>query len=117
MIAPNKSFQPFGGETPVFEPGELVRHRRYGYRGVVVDRDETCQADDAWYYKNQTQPSREQPWYHVLVDGSLACTYAAAENLLPDDCGLPIDHPLVPHFFCGFEKGIYLRNNEPWPGQ
>ena len=56
---------------PVFESGQLVRHRRYGYRGVVVDRDEFCQADDEWYSKNQTQPNRDQPWYHVLVDGSL----------------------------------------------
>lgn len=52
----------------VFEPGQLVRHRRYGYRGVVVDRDEFCEADDEWYSKNQTQPDRDQPWYHVLVE-------------------------------------------------
>ena len=59
-------------EQPVFEPGQLIRHRPYGYRGVVVDRDEFCQADDEWYLKNQT---RDQPWYHGLVDGSSTCTY------------------------------------------
>lgn len=117
MIALNTSSTNPDGRPPVFEPGQLVRHRRYGYRGVVVDRDESCQADDAWYNKNQTQPDRDQPWYHVLVDGSLTCTYVAAENLFPDESGLPVDHPLVPHFFCGFQDGVYLRNNEPWPGQ
>ena len=86
-------------EQPVFESGQLVRHRRYSYRGVVVDRDEFCQADDEWYSKNQTQPNRDQPWYHVLVDGSLTCTYAASENLVADSSGLPIEHPLLPHFF------------------
>ncbi len=69
MIAINHPSQ------PVFEPGQLVLHRRYGYRGVVVERDEFCQADDAWYSKNQTQPDRDQPWYHVLVNESLTCTF------------------------------------------
>lgn len=101
---------------PLFEPGQLVRHRRYGYRGVVVDGDASCQADDAWYQKNQTQPDRDQPWYHVLVDGTSTCTYAAEENLEPDPSGLPISHPLLPHFFGAFEDGHYIRNDQPWPG-
>ena len=100
---------------PIFEPGQLVQHRRYGYRGVVVGRDESCQADAAWYANNQTQPDRDQPWYHVLVHGSLTCTYAAAENLMADLSGRPIDHPMVPHFFSEFVDGHYVRNDEPWP--
>jgi heat shock protein HspQ len=101
---------------PVFEPGQLVRHRRYGYRGVVVDRNEFCEADNVWYSKNQTQPDRDQPWYHVLVDGSSTCTYAASENLVADSSGLPIEHPLLPHFFSEFKNGIYIRNDDPWSG-
>lgn len=100
---------------PVFEPGQLVRHRRYGYRGVVVDRDEFCQADDQWYSKNQTQPDRDQPWYNVLVDGTSSCTYAASENLDSDASGLPISHPLLSHFFSEFKDGSYTRNAVPWP--
>ncbi len=100
---------------PVFEPGQLVCHRRYGYRGVVVDRDEFCQASKEWYSRNQTQPNREQPWYHVLVDGSLTCTYAASENLDVDSRGLPIRHPLLSQFFSEFRDGCYIRNDEPWP--
>jgi len=98
-----------------FEPGQLVRHRRYGYRGVVVERDESCQADEAWYQKNQTQPDRNQPWYHVLVSDSSSCTYAAAENLIADESGLPISHPLLAYFFDAFEDGRYIRNEQPWP--
>ena len=110
MIAINRPPQ------PVFHPGQLVQHRRYGYRGVVVDRDESCQADEQWYHKNQTQPDRNQAWYHVLVDGSSTCTYAAAENLVADLSELPIHHPLLPHFFSDFKDGAYIRNDEPWPG-
>ena len=110
MIAVNRP------SRPTFEPGQLVRHRRYGYRGVVVDRDEFCQADNEWYYRNQTQPNRDQPWYHVLVHESLTCTYAASENLDADSSGLPIEHPLLPQFFNNFRNGLYIRNDEPWPG-
>ena len=109
MIAINRPPQ------PVLQTGQLVRHVRYGYRGVVVDRDDSCRADEAWYAKNQTQPDRHQPWYHVLVDGSSACTYAAAENLVADTDDSPIRHPLVSRFFRGMEDGRYVRNDEPWP--
>ena len=59
----------------LFREGQIVRHLRYAYRGVVVGYDRTCQADDAWY-DFQTRgkgyrPTRDQPWYHVLVDGSV----------------------------------------------
>ena len=84
MIAINSPPSDRTRDRPVFEPGQLVRHRRYGYRGVVVDRDECCRAGDDWYLKNQTQPDRDQPWYHVLVDGSSTCTYAASESLVAD---------------------------------
>jgi heat shock protein HspQ len=114
MIAINQPAE--AQERPVFEPGQLVRHRRYGYRGVIVERDDACQADDEWYARNQTQPDREQPWYHVLVDGTSSSTYAASQNLVADPGGLPIDHPLVPYFFARFSDGRYERNDEPWPG-
>ena len=100
---------------PVFEPGQLIVHRRYGYRGVVVTCDERCQASEEWYEKNQTQPDRNQPWYHVLVHGTSTCTYAAAENLAADTSGEPIQHPLVEHFFVEFKEGRYVRNQTPWP--
>jgi heat shock protein HspQ len=115
MIALNPSSSDSTNERPVFEPGQLVRHRRYGYRGVIVDRDEACQASDDWYFNNQTRPDRDQPWYHVLVDGSSTCTYAASENLVADSSELPITHALVPHFFGEFKDGVYIRNDKPWP--
>jgi len=117
MIAINRAVSEPTERRPIFEPGQLVRHRRYGYRGVVVDRDDSCQADATWYQKNQTQPDRDQPWYHVLVDGSATCTYAAAENLAADPTGLPVTHPLVPFFFDGMKGDAYQRNHEPWLGE
>ena len=97
-------------------PGQLVRHRRYGYRGVVVSVDPECRADERWYKSNRTQPPREQPWYSVLVDGTEQVTYAAESNLTGDDSDLPVEHPLLQEFFNGFQEGAYLRNAKPWPG-
>lgn len=102
-------------DPPLYSPGQLVRHRRYGYRGVIVDLDLTCQASEEWYRSNRTQPDRNQPWYHVLVDGSPHITYAAQTSLLPDDSGKQVRHHLLPYFFSGFENGRYLRNDRPWP--
>jgi len=106
-------------ESPkrAFTPGQIIKHRRYGYRGVIVEVDPQCQATEQWYQKNQTQPSRDQPWYHVFVDGSNGATYPAQENLMPDTTGQPIEHPLLEYFFSRFEDGRYIRNDRPWPSE
>ena len=102
---------------PLYSPGQIVLHRRYGYCGVVVEFDLTCMADDAWYQTNQTQPDRNQPWYHVLVDGSSNTTYAAQTSLEADDHPGPITHPFLKHFFTIFTGERYVRNDRPWPSQ
>lgn len=99
----------------LFQIGELVRHRRYGYRGVVVDYDLTCQADEDWYRSNRTQPDRNQPWYHVVVSESSQGTYPAESSLMVDESKDEILNPLVSYFFSSFEKGVYIRNNRLWP--
>jgi len=116
MIQVNESFPEYqlDQNIPRFEPGQLVKHKKYGYRGVVVAVDGHCRATPEWYFSNKTQPHRNQAWYHVLVDGTSACTYPAEENLLPDD-GPPVEHPLMAIFFSGFEDGRHIRNETPWP--
>ncbi len=100
---------------PVFKPGQLVRHRRYNYRGVVVAFDLTCQADDDWYLSNKSQPKKSQPWYHVLVHDSHQITYAAQTSLEEDNSGKQVVHPLLSHLFSAFSDGQYIRNDRPWP--
>ena len=101
--------------VPKFELGQLVCHKRYGYRGVIVDCDPTCRADEKWYQSNMTQPGKIQPWYHVLVDDTDQTTYAAEENLRADPSGQPVRHPLVDRFFGEFADSRYVRNDQPWP--
>jgi len=101
------------GSTTRFAPGDLVRHRR-GYRGVVVELDPRCCAPDEWYRSNPTQPARDQPWYHVLVDRSHHTTYVAEQNLMPDPSGAEVLHPLLGEFFEAFQDGRYVRNERSW---
>jgi len=99
----------------LFRAGDLVRHRRYGYRGVIVAADLSCQAPEIWYRGNRTHPPREQPWYHVLVHGTTTITYAAQTSLKADESGNPVRHPLMPHYFGELDEGKYERNDRPWP--
>ena len=102
------------GKSPAagqFAVGQVVHHKRYGYRGVIFDYDPICRADEAWYKNNQTQPGRDQPWYHVLVHDHQNTTYVAQSNLEPDATGEPIVHPLLERFFDSYVAGFYQRNN------
>lgn len=101
---------------PKFEIGQLVRHKRYGYRGVIVDIDATCQAPQDWYEGNRTQPERMQPWYHVLVDETETATYPAQSSLQADDSNKPVSNPMVLMFFTVFCEGRYERNEVPFQG-
>ncbi|MEM7146300.1 MAG: heat shock protein HspQ [Verrucomicrobiota bacterium] len=103
-----------GDGEVLFGVGQVVRHRRYGYRGVVVALTGCFEGSEEWYRKNQTQPPKDQAWYHVLVDGSPSVTYAAESSLEADDLGEGVSHPLLEMFFSGFEGGRYVRNEVPW---
>lgn len=98
-----------------FSVGQLVQHVNYGYRGVIVALDESCQAPKAWYLANRTRPSRDQRWYHVLVHDSSSVTYAAQASLAADNSDDAVHHPLLPMFFDTTSEGRYQRNDKPWP--
>ena len=115
IIRPETEREEPPDRSPRFEVGQTVKHRRYSYRGIIVGRDDRCQADELWYRSNERQPDREQPWYHVLVDKRSTVTYAAQSSLGPDDSDEPIRHPLLAEFFWETSPGQYVRNDRPWP--
>ena len=93
-----------------FSVGELVRHRLFHYRGVIVDVDQNFQATEQWYQAvAKSRPPKNRPWYHVLVHQSDHSTYVAEQNLETDEVLEAIDHPMVDQFFCRFENGKYVR--------
>ena len=105
---------------PKLQTGDIITHKKYGYRGVIVHTDLHFQGDETWYLSNQTQPSKEQPWYFVLVAGNQQVTYVAEENLDRDQSANPVVHPMLNLFFSGYDVELnkYTRNDVPWnPGQ
>ena len=56
----------------------------------------------------KSNPPKDKPWYHVLVNKSTTTTYVAEQNLEEDSSKQPILHPLVDVYFSRFEEGRYL---------
>lgn len=95
-------------QSAKFSVGQLIRHRRFDYRGVIVDVDPTFQLSDEWYEEMaRSRPPKDRPWYHVLVHEAEHMTYVAERNLEPDSSSEPIRHPLLAQFFASFENGRY----------
>jgi len=95
---------------PRYDIGQLVHHKLFDYRGVVVDVDAVFSLSEQWYEQvAKSRPPKDEPWYRVLVGGALHETYVAERNLEEDALGSPIEHPLLGDFFDAFENGHYVR--------
>ena len=92
-----------------FHIGQIIKHQRFGYRGVIYDVDPVFSNSDEWYQQVATSnPPKDKPWYHVLVDNSAQTTYVAERNLASDNQGEPISNPLIDQVFTEFEEGRYV---------
>jgi len=92
-----------------FGIGDLVHHRLFQYRGVIVDVDPDFQSTEEWYEAvARSRPPKDMPWYNVLVDGAEHSTYVAEKNLESEDSNTPIQHPMLGRFFSRFENGRYV---------
>ena len=96
------------GERPRYAVGQLVHHKLFDYRGVIVDVHASYQGTDEWYDDvAKTKPPKDQPWYEVLVHDSSRVTYVADRNLELDVTGMPVSHPLIRVFFNEYDRGRY----------
>ncbi len=95
-------------EKARFAIGDIVHHRLFDYRGVVVDVDPRMMLSDDWYESvARSRPPKNKPWYRVLVHDATHETYVAERNLEADASGAPIRHPLVDACFSDFRDGRY----------
>lgn len=91
-----------------FHIGQLIRHKLFDYRGVIIDVDPEFQNDDDWYeYVALSRPPKDKPWYRVLVHNAVHETYVAERNLEQDNSEKPINNPLVESIFYEFKDGSY----------
>lgn len=94
--------------SALFSIGDLVQHRLFGYRGVIIDADPVFQLTDEWYETMaKSRPPKDSPWYRVLVHDATHETYVAERNLEPDALGEPVNHPSLGQWFDRLEAGRY----------
>lgn len=91
--------------------GQVVRHRKHPFRGVVFDVDPEFSNTEEWYeaIPEESRPRREQPFYHLLAENeqSFYVAYVSEQNLVADYSGEPVEHPDIPDLFGAFVDGSY----------
>lgn len=94
-----------------FTIGQVVRHRKHPFRGVIFDIDPTFSNTDEWWdsIPEDMRPRKDQPFYHLLAenDTSYYVAYVSEQNLVSDQSGDPVEHPEVEQMFGDLHDGQY----------
>ncbi|WP_336963145.1 heat shock protein HspQ [Sphingobium aquiterrae] len=94
-----------------FSIGDVVKHRMFGFRGVVFDIDPIFANSEEWYeaIPEDMRPDRAQPFYHLLAENGEASyiAYVSQQNLMADDSDEPVEHPAISGLFGSFADGKY----------
>lgn len=97
--------------------GQVVRHSRWGYRGVIIGWDETARAPERWIEEmHKGSPEwKGQPNFAILVDTrdrpAPQITYVPQDNLEVMK-HTKILHPSTEDYFENFDGSQYLPR--PW---
>ncbi len=94
-----------------FSIGQVVRHRKYPFRGIIYDVDPVFANTEEWWLSipEDVRPSKEQPFYHLFAENTETeyIAYVSEQNLLADDSGEPLRHPQIGESFVRGEGGTY----------
>lgn len=94
-----------------FGIGQVVRHRKYPFRGIIYDVDPVFSNSDEWWLAipEEVRPDKDQPFYHLFAENADTeyVAYVSEQNLLPDTSGEPIRHPQVEEMFIRAQDGGY----------
>ena len=101
---------------PLFNIGDIVKHRIYPFRGVIVDVDPEFSNTEEWYQSipAEIRPSRQQPYYHLMAENTetFYTAYVSQQNLVGDGENGPLEHPDLEEIFSGIDHGKYHLRNE-----
>jgi heat shock protein HspQ len=99
-----------------FSIGQVVRHRRYPFRGVIFDIDPTFANTEEWWLSipEEVRPKKDQPFYHLLAENAETeyVAYVSEQNLVPDNSGEPVRHPHINEVFIRDKDGSYRMRPE-----
>lgn len=91
-----------------FNIGDIVFHKEHAFRGVIVDVDPQYEGTEEWYQEYTSKPSRQVPWYHVLVDEESSMAYVSEQTIRVDLDDSEVHNPMVDDLFSQFDQGHYL---------
>lgn len=101
-----------------FRIGNVVRHRKFGFRGVIFDVDPVFANSEEWYeaIPEELRPAREQPYYHLFAenDEGSYIAYVSQQNLVDDSAAEPVNHPAIEHLFRREADGSYHLHGQRW---
>ncbi|HEX4769153.1 MAG TPA: heat shock protein HspQ [Lichenihabitans sp.] len=91
--------------------GQVVRHRKYPFRGLIYDVDPVFANTEEWWLAipEDVRPSKDQPYYHLLAENTETeyVAYVSEQNLLVDESGAPLRHPQIAEIFERTPSGEY----------
>ena len=94
-----------------FAIGQVVRHRRYPFRGVIYDVDPVFSNTEEWWLSipEEVRPRKDQPFYHLFAENADTeyIAYVSEQNLIADSSDEPLRHPQVPELFEDLRDGIF----------
>jgi heat shock protein HspQ len=104
-------------QTAKFGIGQVVRHRKYPFRGVIYDVDPIFANTEEWWQSipEDVRPRKEQPFYHLYAENAETeyVAYVSEQNLLADESGEPVRHPQVDETFERTQDGKYRLRRKP----
>ncbi len=98
--------------------GTQVKHKIFGFRGVIFDVDPIFSNSEEWYQSipKDFRPKKEQPFYHLLAETSEKAPYVAyvsEQNLvLDDEENDPIWHPEMEEYFEDIVDGRFVLRSK-----
>ena len=104
--------------TAKYPIGNQVKHRIFGFRGVIFDVDPVFANSEEWYESipENVRPKRDQPFYHLFAEAPNKAPYVAyvsEQNLVEDDeQSEPISHPEIEDIFEDFVDGRFVLRNK-----
>jgi heat shock protein HspQ len=102
---------PMQARVAKFGIGQVVRHRFHPFRGVIYNVDPIFANTEEWWraIPEEVRPAKNQPFYHLYAENAETqyVAYVSEQNLLPDETGEPVRHPLVEELFVRCENGDY----------
>ncbi|XP_046332683.1 uncharacterized protein [Haliotis cracherodii] len=97
-----------------YRVGQVIRHKIWGYRGIIVGWDHQARAPESWIKQMHGKGKghyRTQPNYSILVDTrdriSPQTTYVPQENL-EVIVHMQVIHPDIDNYFENFDGAQYI---------